>query len=80
MSMLLLKMDQRSKRTEKMVMELRNERAAGSIPTATLQLLEEKLPAMPFSEWAPLLSFEELISSPDGCSAKQALVLHIPII
>ena len=35
MNMLLVKMDQRSKQTEKMVMELRNERAAsGSIPTA----------------------------------------------
>ena len=64
MSKLLLKMDQRSKRTELMVTELRNQRAVGVLPTvANLHLLEDELPVMPFTDWNELLKFEHLLVS-----------------
>ncbi len=40
MSLLLLKIDHRSKRTEKMVKELREERAAGTVTPTSVHLLQ----------------------------------------
>lgn len=74
MSMLLLKMDRRSKRTESMVMEIRNERSVGVLPAASLHLVEEELPAMSFNEWDELIQFEQLLYSTEGTSVKQGFV------
>ena len=81
MSKLLLKMDQRSKRTELMVTELRNQRAVGVLPTvANLHLLEDELPVMPFTDWNELLKFEQLLCSNKGTSVKQAFVNKLVLI
>ncbi len=84
MSRLLIKMDQRSKRTEKMVIEIKNNRAAGVFSPYGLQLLKDKLPTMPFDDWSELVKFEDSIASDDGASIKNDLVrtlylfLHFP--
>nr|CAH0107443.1 unnamed protein product [Daphnia galeata] len=67
MSRLLLQMNQRSKRTEKMVIEIRNNRVAGVIAHPSgLELLKDKLPTMPFDDFDELVKFKESIASDDG--------------
>lgn len=80
MSLLLLKIDQRSKRTEKMVKELRKERAAGTVTPTSVHLLQEDLPVMPFNEWSELLKFENQLCSTEGTSVKQSFVKQIPFV
>ena len=76
MSRLMLQMNQRSKRTEKMVIEIRNNRVAGVIAHPSgLELLKDKLPTMPFDDFDELVKFEESIASDDG--VKNDLVLFI---
>ena len=77
MSRLLIQINQRSKRTEKMVIEIKNDRAAGVISHSGIELLKDKLPAMPFADWSELLKFEESIASDDGASLKKDLVYKL---
>ena len=71
MSRLLIQINQRSKRTEKMVIEIKNDRAAGVISHYGIELLKDKCPAMPFADWSELLKFEESTASDDGASLKK---------
>lgn len=74
MSLLLIQINQRSKRTEKMVIEIRNDRAAGLLSSSGIELLKDKLPAMPFDDWNELVKFEDSIASDDGAHMKNDLV------
>ena len=76
MSKLLLKINQRSKLTHNMVMEIKNEWLIGvSIgPSPPLQIIENDLPEMPFSDCSELLIFEERLASKNGLSAKKSFV------
>ncbi len=74
MSRLLIRMNQRSKRTELMIIEMKNDRDAGVISSSRIQLLKDKLPTMPFDDWDEILKFEDRIASDDGASIKNDLV------
>ncbi|XP_045023171.1 uncharacterized protein LOC123467201 [Daphnia magna] len=80
MSRLLIKMDQRSKRTEKMVIEIKNNRTAGVFSPSGLQLLKDKLPTMPFDDWSELVKFEDSIASDDGASIKNDLLAFLQMV
>ena len=67
-------MNQRSKRTEKDVLWLKNRHNSGLLSTRNLETIQDDLPHMPFTEWCEVLKFEEGLASANGKSLKRAMV------
>lgn len=75
MSRLLVKIDRRTKRTERSVLELRAAQTKGIGPSLPIETLKKNIPVMPFNDWEEVIKFEKLLETDDGLSAKKNLVI-----
>lgn len=75
MSRLLLKIDRRTKNTEKTIIELKHERASVGVPGPSIDLptLQNGLPDMPFKTWEDVIAFENVIADKQESKKKRHL-------